>query len=64
MEFQLNYSIHQLDEDLIQLTKNGMQIGAKGIKNLVVNMVLEKKDLKKNIDPKTHNSMPLYLGMG
>jgi hypothetical protein len=29
------------------LKKNGMQIGAKGIKNLVVNMVLEKKRIKK-----------------
>jgi hypothetical protein len=42
-----------------------MQIGAKGIKNLLVNMVLEKKKTSKtNIDPKTHNFMPLYLGMG
>jgi hypothetical protein len=29
----------------IQLKINGMQIGAKGIKNLLVNMVLEKKRL-------------------
>jgi hypothetical protein len=40
------------------------QIGGEGSENLLVNMVLEVFLLKKNIDPKRHNSMPLYLGMG
>jgi hypothetical protein len=39
------------------------QIGGEGSENLLVSMVLEVFK-KKNIDPKRHNSMPFYLGMG
>ncbi len=53
--------IQQLDEDSIELKKNGMQIGGVSMKNLVVNMVLDV--FWKDTNLKKHNSMPLYLGM-
>lgn len=37
----------QLELNLIQLKKSGMQIGTKGFQNLLVTMGLEKKPLKK-----------------
>ncbi len=36
-----------------------MQISEKDIENLLVNIVLENKKLKKDINPKRHNFMPL-----
>ncbi len=46
----------------IQLKRNRMQIG-EGIKNLLGNMVLGKKKLKKHKDPKEHKFMALHLRM-
>jgi len=40
-----------------------MQIGGEGVEILLMNMVLEKKTLKKK-NWKRHPSMPFYLGMG
>jgi hypothetical protein len=36
----------------IQSKRNGMQIGGEGIENLLLNMVLEKKNLKKKLTQK------------
>jgi len=41
-----------------------MQIGGKGIENLLINMVLGKKSLKKKANPKIHLYVTLYFGMG
>jgi hypothetical protein len=37
-----------LNEIKIQLTRNGMQIGAKDVENLLMIMVLKRKKLKKD----------------
>jgi len=37
-----------------------MQIDGKDIENLLMNIVLEKKPWKKNMDLKRHISMPLH----
>jgi hypothetical protein len=41
-----------------------MKIGGKGNQNIVVNMGLTKKKLKKDTNSKRHVFMPLHLGMG
>ncbi len=41
----------------IQLKKNGTQIDGESIENLLVNMVLGKKNLKKDTNPK----IPFYV---
>jgi hypothetical protein len=47
----------------IQLKRIEMHIGGESIENFLVNMVLEKKNLKLHIYKK-NLSMLLYLGMG
>jgi hypothetical protein len=41
-----------------------MQIGGEGIENLLINMVLEKKNLEKKANPKRHLYVPLYFRIG
>ncbi len=54
--------MNSIQIEVIKLKRNGMQIGGKGIENMVVNMVLEKK-LKEHTIPKRDNSMLLHLGI-
>jgi hypothetical protein len=41
-----------------------MQISGEGINDFLLNTVLEKKKIQKDVDVKTHLSMLFYLGMG
>jgi len=47
MQHELKLDLTQFNSIQIQFKTNGMQIGGKGIWNRLVNMVLEKKTLKK-----------------
>ncbi len=62
-EFELNSNStklnQQLNKDSIKLKKNEMQIGGENIENMFVNMMLEKKPLKRHKSKNT--SLDAYL---
>jgi hypothetical protein len=60
VSIKLNWNLIQFNNWIkIQLKKNRMQIG-EGIKNQLVNMVLQKKKVKNYIQ-EIYNYMPFYL---
>jgi hypothetical protein len=69
---QFNFNPNKFNSNLVEFNstirlrfnwREWDQIGGEGSENLLVNMVLEVFK-KKNIDPKRHNSIPFYFGMG
>jgi hypothetical protein len=57
---KFKYTERNLNWIKIKIKKNGK----KYIQNLLVNMVVKKKTLKKNRNSKKHLSMPLWLRIG